>query len=182
MLNSIKKKANQEDLPSHILNIKLTNQGSNYLGTKIRSFLHEKLNGVPYQKNVSASGSTTHVSITWSYCPRAGDTSQYYSATVQLYSDLAVVLATRMILTDILGQLQQSEKNESHDYDDVSFQSIVNHNYLQRIKNHTNKSLFDVKNEVKIDWMKFGLAYIISKPCSMNFPICTVSQMIKLNT
>jgi len=142
MINEIKTGVSQGNSPSHVLNIKLANQGTNFLGGKIREFIFDKLNLVQNHETVQQVGEQPHDAwITW----RASTTktSQYYQTKVTMLSDLAVVLATRKILLKILLQLQN-----------------VGHFAKSRGPSQGKKEF--------IDWKKFGLTYIVFKPCSVN--------------
>jgi len=99
MLNVIKYLADSNVEFTHILNIKVANQTSGNVGTRLRQFIHKKLNG---QNNVVMMNGL-QVVIVWN----SVKTSAYYIAN-SMFSDKVTNDYTRRILMDIINAFNQT--------------------------------------------------------------------------
>jgi len=102
MLNVIKSLADSNVEFSHILNVKVANQTSSLVGTKLRQFIHKSLNGV--NNNVVNFGGIGVV-IVWNSVK--SQTSAYYISN-SMYSDRITNDYTRNVLNEIVNAFNQT--------------------------------------------------------------------------
>lgn len=121
---------------THILNIKISNQPTAIIGTKIRQRIFNLINNVPITKKIYGMP----VTITWR--SNATTSSSYYHADVLMFTDLVVKSHTKMLLLDLLGMLYV-------------------HLYPTRIPKIFTKKLVNLEN---FTTQTTGLALIVTKP------------------
>jgi hypothetical protein len=98
--NDIKHHIRRGGNVTHILNVKVSRQGTTETGSRIRREISRRIQGTPITKDVNG----VPVTITWR--SNARTSSAYYHADVGgMFGDLAVKLHTRLLLTDILNQI-----------------------------------------------------------------------------
>ena len=103
MINETKKRIMNGERITHFLNVKVAQQGNDtYVGDHFRQFILKSLKDHEYSVNVEIEGQSTEVKIQWNSHMKL--TSQYYTAKVIIHNDVAVVLATREILQDIINE------------------------------------------------------------------------------
>lgn len=87
---------------THILNVKVSREGLNNIGTQIRQTIFHRINGIPITKEISG----VNVTITWN--SNATASSAYYYADVGgIFGDVAVKRHTVRLLNDLLTELDE---------------------------------------------------------------------------
>ena len=110
LLNDIKQHIQSGGNVTHILNVKISRQGTNDVGNQIRQHLFQRINNCPIQCMVNGM----NVTITWR--SNATSSSAYYHADVMgMLGDTAVQRHTEILLTRLLAALNERFDNVFRD-------------------------------------------------------------------
>lgn len=105
MMNEIKRRISQGEVITHVLHVHVARQDDDtYNGDYLRQHLLRRLKDVTYNRTVEYQGEESNVTLTWKTSKK--QTSQYYYTCVKLSNDIAVILATRQILQDIVNSFE----------------------------------------------------------------------------
>jgi hypothetical protein len=99
-LNLIKDAINRGQQITHILNVKITNEPNNHVGTKIREFLYQMINGSAKTLTINDFPSIT---LTW-LMPTSKSSCYYY--TNSIYNDYMTAEHTKNMLRSMINALK----------------------------------------------------------------------------
>eukprot|EP00298_Acanthocystis_sp_HF-20_P001492 c11907_g1_i1.p1 GENE.c11907_g1_i1~~c11907_g1_i1.p1 ORF type:complete len:173 (+),score=27.80 c11907_g1_i1:100-618(+) len=110
-LNTIKQQLNNGVLISHILNIKVSNEPTNAIGTQIRSYLFQEIQNKPLTRTINLPGGvgTATPIITWQM-PGNLQSSDYYFTVIQGggLSDFQVAEHTKKVLRSLIYRIKET--------------------------------------------------------------------------
>jgi hypothetical protein len=99
LLNDIKNHIRLGGNVTHILNVKVSRQGTSETGTRIRQEIFRRIKGIPITKIING----VNVAITWN--TSALSSSAYYHADIAMFTEIVVKRHTQLLLNDILQQI-----------------------------------------------------------------------------
>ena len=116
-LIELRNKLNAGVLITHILNVKISNQPQDVTyASKLRRKLFLKLSNKVFTRRIAHNGREREVEILWEVPGQNLQSSAYYYTSAFFWSDIAVALHTKVLLSEICNEIRTSNPHWGNDW------------------------------------------------------------------